>query len=158
MGGFGSPRSAIQVSGIRKSYGSTVAVADVSIEVNEGEIFGLIGPNGAGKTTTMECVEGVRRPDRGTISILGLDPIPRRVRASEPDRRTCSILSMGFLIASLVPTARFAQPIGAAMLYPMLGLCGLCGLFVPLRSLPPPLHAVARAIPLTYAVSLLEGT
>ena len=47
---------------------------DVSFEVAAGEIFGLIGPNGAGKTTTMECVEGLRRPDRGTISILGLDP------------------------------------------------------------------------------------
>ena len=64
----------IQVSGIRKTYGATVAVADVSFAVNEGEIFGLIGPNGAGKTTTMECVEGIRRPDRGSISILGLDP------------------------------------------------------------------------------------
>ena len=51
-----------------------MAVSDVSFEVNEGEIFGLIGPNGAGKTTTMECVEGVRRPDCGAISILGLDP------------------------------------------------------------------------------------
>src|SRR5579863_5747015 len=68
------PRPVIQVSGIRKTYGATVAVADVSFEVSEGEIFGLIGPNGAGKTTTMECVEGVRRPDRGAISILGLDP------------------------------------------------------------------------------------
>ena len=67
-------RPVIQVSGIRKTYGATVAVSDVSFEVKEGEIFGLIGPNGAGKTTTMECVEGVRRPDRGTISILGLDP------------------------------------------------------------------------------------
>ncbi len=74
MGAPKSPRPVIKVSGIRKSYGATVAVADVSFEVNEGEIFGLIGPNGAGKTTTMECVEGVRRPDRGTISILGLDP------------------------------------------------------------------------------------
>jgi ABC-2 type transport system ATP-binding protein len=64
----------INVSGIRKTYGATVAVQDVSFEVREGEIFGLIGPNGAGKTTTMECVEGVRRPDSGTISILGLDP------------------------------------------------------------------------------------
>jgi ABC-2 type transport system ATP-binding protein len=70
----GTPRPIIKVSGIRKTYGSTVAVSDVSFEVNEGEIFGLIGPNGAGKTTTMECVEGVRRPDRGEISILGLDP------------------------------------------------------------------------------------
>ena len=51
-----------------------MAVSDVSFEVSEGEVFGLIGPNGAGKTTTMECVEGVRRPDRGDISILGLDP------------------------------------------------------------------------------------
>jgi ABC-2 type transport system ATP-binding protein len=65
----------IQVSGCRKTYGSTVAVDDVSFEVDDGEIFGLIGPNGAGKTTTMECVEGLRSPDRGTISVLGLDPV-----------------------------------------------------------------------------------
>ena len=64
----------IQVDGIRKAYGSEVAVDDVSFEVVSGEIFGLIGPNGAGKTTTMECVEGLRTPDRGTISVLSLDP------------------------------------------------------------------------------------
>ena len=74
MSASGSPRSVIEICGIHKAYGATVAVADVLFEVNEGEIFGLIGPNGAGKTTTMECVEGVRRSDRGTISILGLDP------------------------------------------------------------------------------------
>jgi len=67
---------------------------------------------------------------------------------------TWSILSIGFLIASIVPTARFAQPIGAAILYPMIALCGL---FVPLESLPPALHAAARLLPLTYSVSLLEG-
>jgi ABC-2 type transport system ATP-binding protein len=64
----------IQVSGVRKTYGSTVAVDEVSFEVHDGEIFGLIGPNGAGKTTTMECIEGLRKPDRGTISVLGFDP------------------------------------------------------------------------------------
>ncbi|MGD0737904.1 MAG: ABC transporter ATP-binding protein [Terracidiphilus sp.] len=64
----------IQVSGVRKTYGKTVAVAEASFEVNEGEIFGLIGPNGAGKTTTMECIEGLRKPDSGSISVLGLDP------------------------------------------------------------------------------------
>jgi ABC-2 type transport system ATP-binding protein len=64
----------IQVSGIRKTYGRTVAVDEVSFDVNDGEIFGLIGPNGAGKTTTMECIEGLRTHDRGTISVLGLDP------------------------------------------------------------------------------------
>ena len=67
---------------------------------------------------------------------------------------TWSILSIGFLIASIVPTARFAQPIGAAILYPMLALCGL---FAPLAAFPPALQAVARVLPLTYAVSLLQG-
>jgi ABC-2 type transport system ATP-binding protein len=64
----------ITVSNLGKRYGPTVAVDDVSLEVFEGEIFGLIGPNGAGKTTTMECVEGNRVPDKGTIFVLGLDP------------------------------------------------------------------------------------
>jgi ABC-2 type transport system ATP-binding protein len=74
MSTFRIPHSVIQVSGLRKTYGRTVAVSEVSFDVNEGEIFGLIGPNGAGKTTTMECVEGLRTPDRGTVSVLGLDP------------------------------------------------------------------------------------
>ncbi|HEV3215554.1 MAG TPA: ABC transporter ATP-binding protein [Vicinamibacterales bacterium] len=64
----------VHVASIRKTYGSTVAVDEVSFDVQPGEIFGLIGPNGAGKTTTMECVEGLRTPDRGLISVLGLDP------------------------------------------------------------------------------------
>jgi ABC-2 type transport system permease protein len=67
---------------------------------------------------------------------------------------TWSILSMGFLIASTVPTARFAQPIGAVIMYPMIAVSGL---FVPVESLPPAAKAVARVVPLTYAVSLLEG-
>ena len=67
---------------------------------------------------------------------------------------TVSILSLGFLIASIVPTARFAQPIGTVIVYPMLGLSGL---FVPIASLPPLLQAIARALPSTYAVSLLRG-
>jgi ABC-2 type transport system permease protein len=67
---------------------------------------------------------------------------------------TVSILSLGFLVASIVPTARFAQPIGTLILYPMLGVSGL---FVPVASLPPMLQGVARALPLTYAVSLLRG-
>jgi len=69
-----TPPPVIRVSGCRKTYGAMVAVDDVSFDVRDGEIFGLIGPNGAGKTTTMECVEGLRAPDRGTISVLGLDP------------------------------------------------------------------------------------
>ena len=67
---------------------------------------------------------------------------------------TWSILSVGFLIASIVPTARFAQPVGAVILYPMLALSGL---FVPLAVLPPWLSTIAKMLPLTYAVSLLRG-
>ena len=68
------PTPVITVHHLGKRYGTTIAVDDVSLEVYEGEIFGLIGPNGAGKTTTMECLQGLRRQDRGTISVLGLDP------------------------------------------------------------------------------------
>jgi len=67
---------------------------------------------------------------------------------------TWSILSIGFLIASIVPTARFAQPIGAIILYPMIAVSGL---FVPVESLPSVLHTVARVLPLSYAVHLLQG-
>jgi ABC-2 type transport system ATP-binding protein len=69
-----APRPVIEVNGFRKTYGRTVAVDEVSFSVEDGEIFGLIGPNGAGKTTTLECVEGLKKPDRGTIRVLGLDP------------------------------------------------------------------------------------
>ena len=71
-------RPVIQVSGVHKTYGRTVAVDEVSFEVNNGEIFGLIGPNGAGKTTTVEILEGMRTPDRGGIGraavLLGGEP------------------------------------------------------------------------------------
>jgi ABC-2 type transport system ATP-binding protein len=64
----------IEVNGLRKQYGSTVAVEDVSFTVEAGEIFGILGPNGAGKTTTVECVTGLRTPDRGKVRVLGRDP------------------------------------------------------------------------------------
>src|SRR5947199_8750931 len=67
------PLPVIAVSNLGKRYGKVVAVDDVSLDVFEGEIFGLIGPNGAGKTTTMECVQGHRVPETGMISVLGLD-------------------------------------------------------------------------------------
>ena len=69
-----SEAPAIEVRGLRKRYGSLVAVDGVSFEVAQGEIFGIVGPNGAGKTTTLECVEGLRRPDEGEVRILGVDP------------------------------------------------------------------------------------
>jgi ABC-2 type transport system permease protein len=67
---------------------------------------------------------------------------------------TFSVLAIGFLIASIVPTARFAQPIGAVIMYPMLAVCGI---FAPIAVLPPALRILAKVDPLTYAVSLLAG-
>ena len=64
----------ITVEGLRKSYGSMVAVDDMSFDVEDGEIFGILGPNGAGKTTTVECVQGLRTVDGGSIRVLGHDP------------------------------------------------------------------------------------
>jgi len=75
--GFGSvpdAEAAVEVLHLRKTYGTTVAVDDVSFSVQEGEIFGILGPNGAGKTTTVECVIGLRVPDGGAIRVMGLDP------------------------------------------------------------------------------------
>jgi ABC-2 type transport system ATP-binding protein len=64
----------IRVNGLRKVYKDTIAIDDVSFEVEEGEIFGVIGPNGSGKTTTVECLQGLRTPDGGEVRVLGLDP------------------------------------------------------------------------------------
>jgi ABC-2 type transport system ATP-binding protein len=73
----------IDVQHLHKRYGDTVAVGDVSFAVHEGEIFGILGPNGAGKTTTVECIEGLREPDRGEISVLGLDPVRDRAELTQ---------------------------------------------------------------------------
>jgi ABC-2 type transport system ATP-binding protein len=76
-------RPAVEVAHLRKAYGSLVAVDDVSFAVTEGEIFGILGPNGAGKTTAIECAIGLRRPDAGTIRLLGLDPHADRDQVRE---------------------------------------------------------------------------
>jgi ABC-2 type transport system ATP-binding protein len=65
---------AVEIAHLRKTYGALTAVDDVTFSVAEGEIFGILGPNGAGKTTTVECAIGLRKPDAGTIRLLGLDP------------------------------------------------------------------------------------
>jgi ABC-2 type transport system ATP-binding protein len=73
----------IQVQELRKAYGSVVAVDGISFTVREGEIFGMVGPNGAGKTTAIECMEGLRRPDAGSVRVLGLDPWSGRLALAE---------------------------------------------------------------------------
>jgi ABC-2 type transport system ATP-binding protein len=103
----------IEVTNLRKSYGSRVAVEDVTFDVRQGEIFGLLGRNGAGKTTTVECLQGLRRADGGRVRVLGLDPyrqtqqLRRRIgcqlqEAALPDRlRVWEALD---LFASLAPS------------------------------------------------------
>ncbi len=92
-----SGETVIRVEHLRKAYGRVVAVDGVSFEVRRGEIFGIVGPNGAGKTTTVECLTGMRKPDGGSVEVLGLDPerhgsrLRRRVgvqlqQAALPDR------------------------------------------------------------------------
>jgi ABC-2 type transport system ATP-binding protein len=73
-------RPAVEISHLRKTYGTLTAVDDVSLTVADGEIFGILGPNGAGKTTTVECAIGLRTPDAGTVRLMGLDP---RTQAGE---------------------------------------------------------------------------
>jgi ABC-2 type transport system ATP-binding protein len=70
----------VTVRGLRKKYGSRVVVAGLDLDVHAGEILGLTGANGAGKTTTVECVQGLRRPDSGTLRVLGHDPITQAAR------------------------------------------------------------------------------
>ncbi len=73
----------IRIDGLCKSYGDVQAVKGVSISVNRGEVLGLLGANGAGKSTLIECILGTRKPDRGTVSILGMDPKKERRKLFE---------------------------------------------------------------------------
>ncbi|MEV6612250.1 ABC transporter ATP-binding protein [Kutzneria sp. NPDC051319] len=66
---------AVEVSGLLKRYGSTVAVNGLDLRMDRGSVLALLGPNGAGKTTTVELCEGFKRPDSGTVRVLGLDPV-----------------------------------------------------------------------------------
>ena len=70
--------SIIEIQHLRKRYGDTVALEDVSLSIEEGEIFGILGPNGAGKTTLVESISALRRPDGGSIRVAGLDPLRQR--------------------------------------------------------------------------------
>jgi ABC-2 type transport system ATP-binding protein len=154
----------ITVSNLGKRYGATVAVDDVTLEVREGEIFGLIGPNGAGKTTTMECVQGLRRPDRGAIRVLGLDPhrdageVRQRIGVQHQEaqlQKRIKVWEAVELWAHL-----YARTIDPDELLKLLGLSGKrdAGLFFPLSALPTPVRLVTLALPTTHAVALMQAT
>jgi ABC-2 type transport system ATP-binding protein len=121
-------RPAVEVLDLRKSYGETVAVDDASFSVAEGEIFGILGPNGAGKTTTIECALGLRRPDSGSVRVMGLDP--------GEDREELHLIVGAQLQASALPgllkvgeilglyRSFYRQPADVAELVRVLGLAG----------------------------------
>jgi len=124
--GTGGP--AIEVLRLRKSYGTTVAVDDVSFSVAEGEIFGILGPNGAGKTTTIECVLGLRSPDSGSVRVMGLDP-------GEDSEQLHLIVGAQLQASALPPLLKvgeilglyrsfYRQPADVAELVRVLGLAG----------------------------------
>ena len=73
----------IKVQNLCKSYGNISAIKDINISVNQGEVFGLLGANGAGKSTTIECILGTKIAEKGTVSILGMNPIADRKRLFE---------------------------------------------------------------------------
>src|SRR5690606_22240273 len=118
--------STIEVRNLHKRYGATVAVDDVSFTVEAGEIFGILGPNGAGKTTTVECVAGLRVPDRGEIRVLGLDPrhdraaLRQRVGVQLQESRLPERLRVGEAIA--LYRSFYPQPADGDQLLEMLGL------------------------------------
>ena len=119
---------AVQVTHLRKSYGSVVAVDDVSFSVAEGEIFGILGPNGAGKTTTVECVTGLREQDTGTTRLLGLDPRADRLAVREivGVQLQDSAFPAKLRVGEIVDMYRsfYRRPADAAELVEALGLAG----------------------------------
>ena len=76
-------QAVIAIAGLRKSYGKVLAVKQVDLEIRRGEVFGILGPNGAGKTTTLEMIEGLRKPDAGTITVSGVDAVRQPARLKE---------------------------------------------------------------------------
>ena len=80
---------AVVVEQLRKSYGGRPVVDGVTFDVEEGEVFALLGPNGAGKTTTVEILEGHRRADAGSVTVLGFDPRSSPGRACASASASC---------------------------------------------------------------------
>lgn len=117
---------AILAEHLRKHYGTTTAVDDVSLRVEEGEVVGVLGVNGAGKTTTVELIAGLRRPDSGTVHVLGLDPQRERARVRQllGVQLQDAYLHGALTVAELVGLYRsfYPRPRPAAELLDLVGL------------------------------------
>ncbi len=118
-----SPRERlVEVSDLRRSYGTTEVLRGVSFAVQRGELFGLLGTNGAGKTTTVEILQGLRAPDGGSVSVLGLDPqrsgdqLRRHIGSQLQDAALPDRMRVGEalrLFASLHPSPRSLDELSA---------------------------------------------
>ncbi len=121
-------RPAVEIAHLRKTYGTLVAVDDVSFSVAVGEIFGILGPNGAGKTTAIECAIGLRVPDSGTIRLLGLDPHADRAGIHEVVgvQLQASALPAKLRVGEILDMYRsfYREPADVGELTEVLGLAG----------------------------------
>ena len=119
---------AIEITGLRKTYGALVAVDNLSLTVSEGEIFGILGPNGAGKTTAVECAIGLRAPDSGRIRLLGLDPRADREQVHEivGVQLQASAMPARLKVGEILDLYRsfYREPADVAELTEALGLAG----------------------------------
>ena len=120
--------AAVEIAHLRKTYGTLVAVDDVSFSVNVGEIFGILGPNGAGKTTAIECAIGLRVPDSGTIRLLGLDPQADRAEIHEivGVQLQAGVLPAKLRVGEILDMYRsfYREPADVGELIEVLGLAG----------------------------------
>ena len=147
-------RQAVEIAHLRKTYGTLVAVDDVSFSVAEGEIFGILGPNGAGKTTTVECAVGLRSPDSGMIRLMGLDPHTDRDQVHEivGVQLQESAFPAKLRVGEILDEYRsfYRQPADVADLVEALGLAGKRGAYY--RSL-----SGGQRQRLSVAVALIGG-
>src|SRR5580658_4561888 len=116
----------IEVRELRKRYGERTVVDGIDLQVDQGEIVGLLGANGAGKTTTVECIQGLRRADGGTIRVLGLDPTTdgARLRSQIGSQLQASALPDRIRVGEAVALFRHRQAPPADGLLQAFGLAG----------------------------------
>jgi ABC-type Na+ transport system ATPase subunit NatA len=160
---------AIEVQDLHKRYGRVKAVDGISLCVERGTIFGLLGSNGAGKTTSIECTIGLKRPDGGTIRVLGMDPagerrtLFRRVGVQLQEANYQERIKVWELCRMYASMYRNAADWGK--LLERLGIAekrnaymgNLSGATIPMQALPQGVRAVARALPMTYGVELMRA-
>lgn len=150
--------AAVVVRDFRKRYGAMVAVDGISFEAEAGEVFGLLGPNGAGKTSTLECLEGIRFPDGGSLQVMGIDPTRdgRRLRDALGVLVVTAFAcgGIGALFGVISANSR-ATVLWSQLVFLPSMLIG--GLMIPLSMLPPGIQPLSALLPSTQAMQAIQG-